>query len=147
MQRSLRFSSIVSIVFAMAVRTVSWALWVTSSIILTLLFIFEFSYGTRLLKFIQNDVTRSAFSLNQYSINLFLATVLQSPYGFLIILPIVSLLCWIAFLQLYKTNPVQELLKNIILCLVSSGIFLWVLTEFAIYMVVMLPLLLSKSQP
>jgi hypothetical protein len=129
------------------VRRVSWALWLTSFIILTLLFVFEFSYGIPLLKFIQSDATRSALSFNRYSINLFLSGVLRSPLGFTAILPFISLLSWLAFLQLYRSNPVQDMFKNVVLCLVSSGILLWIMTEFAIYMAVMVPFLLSKGTP
>jgi hypothetical protein len=129
------------------IRSVSWTLWLVSTIVLTLLFIFEFSYGIPLLKFIQSDATRSAFSFNRYSINLFLSGVLRSPLGFMAILPFISLLSWFAFLQLYRSNPVRDLFKNVVLCIVSSGILLWIMTEFAIYMAVLIPLLLSKGTP
>ena len=129
------------------IRGVSWALWLISAVVLTLLFIFEFLYGIPLLKFIQSDATRSAFSLNRYSINLFLSGVLKSPLAFMAILPFVGLLSWFAFLQLCRSNPAKDLFKNVVLCIVSSSILLWIMTEFAIYMAVLIPPWLSKGTP
>jgi hypothetical protein len=129
------------------IRGLSWALWLISAIVLTLLFIFEFSYGIPLLKFIQSDAARSGFSFNRYSINLFLSSVLRLPMGFIAILPFIILVFWFAFLQLYRSNPIKDLFKNVVLCIVSSGILLWIMTEFAIYMAIFIPPWLSKGTP